>query len=416
MAPRARGDAVSMDAQERGGVPAVTGPSGSVADDKPVVAVWRSLWLPGSETFVHDHLASLQRYEPLTLGLYQDAPDFQLIPDRAPFARTGYRARLAAVSSRLGHVGVYESILRRRRPSLVHAHFGTGAVEALPVARRNRLPLVVTFHGHDVNRAPLEDASGRYRRRLAEVFDYASVLLAVSEFIAGRLLDLGAPADKVRVHHLGIPLRPPLPDPAADRAGVTFVGRLTRQKGVEDLLLALADLPADLLARTPVRIVGDGPERQRLETLARSLPVSEIAFLGRLAPEQVASLLATTALFVGPSTTVPEGDAEAFGLAALEASRAGVPVVSYDYAGMPEAVVDGVTGLLAPVADVHGLAERMQALLTDRGRAVALGAAGQRRVVADFDVLDRTRALEEIYDEVCRSARRPGRHRRARGA
>ena len=383
----------------------------SVADDKPVVAVWRSLWLPGSETFVRDHVASLRGYQPLTLGLYQDEPDFSLTPDRAPFARTGYRARLAAASSRLGHVGVYEPILRRHRPSLLHAHFGTGAVEALPVARRNGLPLVVTFHGHDVNRAPLDDVSGRYRRRLAEVFDYASVLLAVSEFIAGRLLALGAPADKIRVHHLGIPVRPPLPDPHADRTGVAFVGRLTRQKGVEDLLLALAQLPPSLLASTPVRIVGKGPERARLEELARSVPDADIVFLGRLPPEEVADLLATSALFVGPSTMVPEGDAEAFGLAALEASRAGVPVVSYDYAGMPEAVVDGVTGLLAPVGDVSGLAQRMQALLTDRARAVSLGAAGQRRVVADFDVLDRTRVLEEIYDEVCRAARRPARLR-----
>ncbi len=209
-------------------------------------------------------------------------------------------------------------------------------------------------------------------------------------------------------------MRPPLADPHADRTGVTFVGRLTRQKGVEDLLLALAQLPPSLRASTPVRIVGKGPERERLEVLARSVPGADISFLGRLTPEEVADLLATTALFVGPSTTVPEGDAEAFGLAALEASRAGVPVVSYDYAGMPEAVLDGVTGLLAPVGDVTGLVDRMQALLTDRGRAVALGAAGQRRVVADFDVLDRTRALEEIYDEVCRAGRRPERPRPVR--
>ena len=387
----------------------------SGAGDKPVVAVWRTLWLSASETFVRDHLESLRRYEALLIGLYQDDPDLGVTPDRAPFARSGYRAHLASVSSRLGHVGVYEPILLRRRPCLIHAHFGTGAVEALPVARRNRLPLVVTFHGHDVNRAPLEDASGRYRRRLAEVFDYASVLLAVSEFIAGRLLELGAPADKVRVHHLGIPLRGPLPDPRADRAGVTFVGRLTRQKGVEDLMLALAQLPPSLLASTPVRIVGKGPERQRLESLARSVPGAHIAFLGHLASDDVATLLATTALFVGPSTAVPEGDAEAFGLAALEASRAGVPVVSYDYAGMPEAVIDGVTGLLAPVGDVACLAERMRALLTDRERAVALGAAGQRRVVAEFDVVDRTRALEEIYDEVCRADRRPACRRLRRG-
>jgi glycosyltransferase involved in cell wall biosynthesis len=321
-------------------------------------------------------------------------------PDRAPFARTGVRRRLAAASSRLGHVGVYDRFLRRGGARLVHAHFGTGAVEALPIARRARLPLVVTFHGHDVNRAPAEDASGRYVRRLADVFDQASLLLPVSEFIASRLLELGADPDKIRVHHLGVPVPATLPRPEADRHGVTFVGRLTRQKGADDLLLALSRLDPSLLASTPVRVVGDGPERGRLEDLAQAVPGADIRFLGQRSSAEVADLLATTAVFVGPSKAVPEGDAEAFGLAALEASRAGVPVVSYDYAGIPEAVVDGVTGLLAPVGDVDGLAERLRVLLTDRAYAVRLGSAGQERVAAQFDVRERTARLETYYDEV----------------
>ena len=377
---------------------------------KPVVAVWRTLWLPGSETFVRDHLESLRRYEPLTLGLYHDDPGLDVRPDRAPFARTGTRRFLAAASSRLGHVGVFDGVLRRSRPDLVHAHFGTGAVEALPIARRHGLPLVVTFHGHDVNRAPVEDRSGRYLRRLADVFDYASALLPVSEFIGSRLRDLGADAEKVRVHHLGIPLPASLPDPAGPRRGVAFVGRLTRQKGVEDLLLALRRLEPGLLGVTPVRIVGDGPERRHLEEVARSIDGADVTFLGQRSSEEVAEILSTTAVFVGPSTAVPEGDAEAFGLAAIEASRAGVPVVSYDYAGIPEAVVDGETGLLAPVGDVAGLAERLQALLTDPAHGVLLGTHGQRRVVERFDVLTQTARLEEIYDEVVAARAVPEHH------
>jgi len=378
-----------------------------VADgNKPVVLVWRSLWVPPSETFVRDHIEHLQRWDALKLGLYRDADNIAQEPDRAPFARTAAGRRLAFLSARVGYAGLFDWQILRSRPRLVHAHFGTGAVEVLPIAKRHRLPLVVTFHGHDVNRAPREDSNGRYLSRLDRVFDYADALLPVSMFIAQRLAELGAPQDKISVHHLGVPVPRVLADPFRPRLGVTFVGRLTRQKGVDDLLRAYALLPPGLRERTPLRIVGDGPERSSLERLAGQVDGGDIAFLGRRDSGWIADLLARSAIFVGPSKAVPEGDAEAFGLALIEASLAGAAVVSYDYAGVPEAVVAGRTGLLAPLGDVPALAACMTALLTDRARSQRLGAAGQARVVKEFDVRGQTAALEHLYDVVSRRTQR----------
>lgn len=382
-----------------------------VDQQRPTVAVWRSRWLAPSETFVRDHVEGLTRWQALTLGLYHEESGLDVTPDLAPFARTATGRRLVGAASRLGYLGIYDTAVMRRRPALVHAHFGTGAVEVLPIARRHRLPLVVTFHGHDVNRAPREDPDGRYLRRLRQVFEYADVLLAVSKFIATRLVDLGAPPEKVRVHYLGVPVAEPLADPRSPRQGIVFVGRLTRQKGVDDLLEAYAQLPVDVRRRTPLRIAGAGPERDRLEDLAGGIPDGDVEFLGTVPSARVRELLAHAALFVAPSKEVPEGDAEAFGLALIEASLAGVPVLSYDFAGVPEAVVDGRTGLLAPEGDTVALSTHMQRLLQDPVLASTLGAQGQQRVVEDFDAATQTALLEDLYDEVAHDSRRAGRRR-----
>jgi colanic acid/amylovoran biosynthesis glycosyltransferase len=319
-------------------------------------------------------------------------------PDRAPFARTGPRRRLGSLSARTGYAGVFDRTVRTHRPRLVHAHFGTDAAAVLPVSQRLRLPLVVTFHGYDVLHAPATDP--RYAARLSDLFAGARVLLAVSDFLADRLVDLGAPPAKVRVHYLGIPVHKPFASLAAPREGIAFIGRLRPRKGADDLISAYARLPPYLRRANPLLIVGDGPQRAELEERARAVPDGTITFLGVQPPPEVADVLRSCLVFAGPSKSVPDGDTEAFGLVYLEAALAGAAVIAYAEGGVPEAVVDGVTGLLSPPADVARLAANLERLLTDAGLRARLGAAGQRRVIDAFDIVTRTAVLEALYDEV----------------
>ncbi|GGC16548.1 glycosyltransferase [Cellulomonas carbonis] len=359
--------------------------------------MWKSTWLPPSQTFVRDQLAAMTRWAPLRLGV-RDVPDALVHADRAPFGpgRVGRAAhRLSAAT---GHRGVYDRVLRERGARLVHAHFGTSAVGVLPVARRLGLPLVVTFHGYDVTREPGRGAAGaRYVERLRDVFAYADTLLAVSDHLAGRLVDLGAPEHKVRVHHVGIPVEAAAP-PVTVRDGVVLVGRLVDVKGPRDLVAAAARLPEPYRG-VPVRVVGDGPLARVLADDATAAGV-HLELLGRLPSPHVAAELARAAVFCGPSRTTAEGQEEAFGIVFLEAALHGLPVVAYRHGGVPEAVVDGVTGLLAPEGDVDALAAHLGSLLADPARAATLGAAGRARVLRDFDVRTQTARLEEVYDEV----------------
>jgi len=368
--------------------------------DPPLVAVWRTAWLPGSETFIRDHVTALRRWRPLLLGLRRLADGLDVVPARAPYGDAGLRRLAWSVGRRTGYLGAHDDLLLRRRPRLVHAHFGPDAVEVLPICRRHRLPLVVTFHGYDLSSELHTPHAEHYRARLADLFGYASLLLPVSHELERRLLELGAPPAKVQQHYLGVDLDRPGSPPRQEREGIVYVGRLIPRKGVADLIEAVALLPEALRTSTPVTIIGDGPERERLQRRAAEVPGARIHFRGRQPPEVVADALAGAAVFCGPSRTVAEGDTEAFGLVFLEAARAATPAVGYRHGGVVEAVVDGETGLLAAEGDVAGLRDRLVRLLHDPALAARLGAAGERRLRMEFDLRRQTEILETRYDEV----------------
>lgn len=365
---------------------------------QPRVVIWRDIWLPRSETFIRDQTDAMRRWEPVPLGLKRASEGLPVNPAFAPLPTWWPSDAIRALGSR-GLERAATRAVRRSGAVLIHAHFGPSAVHVLPIARASGLPLIATFHGYDVTRTPdLPFGQGTYyRRRLERVFDYADRLLAVSQFIAERVLALGAPEYKVAVQHVGIPIRDS--SSGTDRTGITFVGRLVDKKGVKDLLEAYALLPEPLRSSTPLRVVGMGPLEQRLRGYAEELGV-EVQWLGYQTSEQVAGILAATRVFCAPSRQSHDGNSEGFGMVFLEAALHGAPIVTYRHGGVPEAVLDGVTGLLAQEGDTRGLARRIEHLLTDDGLARRLGDAGRRRVNEQFDIQVCTSSLEDTYDKV----------------
>ena len=127
-------------------------------------------------------------------------------------------------------------------------------------------------------------------------------------------------------------------------------------KRVEDVIQIFAKISKEIPSK--LLMIGDGPERQNTEVLARSLCTQmDVRFLGK--QEAVEELLAVADVFLMPSET------ESFGLAALEAMACEVPVVSSNAGGIPEVNIEGVTGFLLPVGDVEGMAKRTLELLQD---------------------------------------------------
>jgi glycosyltransferase involved in cell wall biosynthesis len=270
-----------------------------------------------------------------------------------------------------------------------------------------RAPLFVTLHGYDVLPGRPQGmvqraASAWHRRGLRRLVRHGAHFLAVSDFLRNEALLAGVPADQVMTLRLGVDAEtfsPGQRDAAAAQAGgrVVFVGRLSRLKGGDDLIRAMSRVsrPAHL------EIVGDGPQREPWQALARSLGVPA-TFTGRLPQSAIRELLPGAALLVMPSRN-DGGRREAAGLTLLEAQACGVPVIAYASGGIPEMLVDGSTGRLVPEGDVPGLARCIDEILgLDEQEYQQLSSAARTHVEVSADSRSRARDLFALFEESLR--------------
>ncbi|GAA0470631.1 glycosyl transferase family 1 [Actinoplanes capillaceus] len=368
------------------------------------VAIWRSAMLPGSETFIRAQGDALTRWQPTYVGAVRAGSALSRPDDVITFPDGGgdfLRLRLTGASPRL------RTVLAEVRPDLVHAHFGGDGWLVSHSARRLGRPLVVTVHGHDVTRQPRAPGLHglRYRRNLRTVFDRAALVIAVSDVIRARAEQCGADPARIRVHHTGVPV-PHTPPIVPKRWDVVFVGRFVAKKGVDDLLTALSTLTAP---RPRALLIGDGPLLPSMRALAERLGV-DATFVGARPPASVKQHLAESRMLAAPSKTAPDGDTEGLPTTILEAGALGLPVVATRHSGIPEAVVDGETGLLVPEADPRSLGAALAHLLGDAGLRRRLGARARAHVATHFDLNTQTSRLEDLYDQaVHTSPSLPGR-------
>ena len=372
-----------------------SGPRSSTDDGR--LLVWKASWLPGSETFVRNQVDALSRWRATTLGVKRVESAVAATHDLVPFGDSFVERACRQAFLRTRRSRRIESLVTNGSFDVIHAHFLPDATLIEPIARQASVPLVITVHGRDVT--ALGDYSPRALERMRATLSAARKIVAVSGFIADKAISLGAPEDRVLVHHTGIPvdgLADAEADPANKEWDLCFVGRLVEKKGISDGIEAVAQ--KRLRKPLSMAIVGDGPLRSELIELARARGV-DVTLLGGLTPEGVRDVLSRSAVFVGPSKTAQDGDSEGFGMVFLEAALAGLPVVSYRHGGVPEAVEHGVSGLLSTEGDVLELAQSIVELLRDDLFRGQLGRAGGRRVRDRFDVRLQTHMLEAIYDE-----------------
>jgi len=258
----------------------------------------------------------------------------------------------------------------------LHAHFATAAAEvARDAGALAGLPVTVTAHAKDVFAGPNAAALPARLRGVRAV-------VTVSRFNAAHLQTV-LPGVPVHLVPNGVALAAPLAAPAA--GPVLCIARLVAKKGVDVLLRAVARLPAD----TVLEVVGDGPLRGELRALAGALGIADrVRFTGPLPftgqGPSVADALARCSVFALACRVADDGDRDGLPTVLVEAMAHGLPVVSTATAGIPELVVDGVTGLLVPSDDPVALAGALGRLRADRLLAARLGAAARTHVAEHY--------------------------------
>jgi phosphatidylinositol alpha-1,6-mannosyltransferase len=289
-----------------------------------------------------------------------------------------------------------------RKPSLVialHPHLAP-IVGAMKIRSRN-VGSMIFAHGIEVWQ-PLG-----WVRRVA--LQHADLALGPSEDTVRHLISTqGVRAENVQRLPWGLDpefdarladhAQPPLPAdfPHGGKIILT-VGRwdpAERYKGADTLVSALPRV-LQTAPDTFLVLVGDGADRPRLEQLARDSGVSErTRFLPRITKDELFACYAACNIFALPSS------GEGFGLVFLEAMAHGKPVIGGAHGGIPDVVVDGVTGLLVPHGEVVRLSGALELLLSNPARAAAMGAAGRDRVAREFTFEQFSARASRLMDDV----------------
>jgi len=168
------------------------------------------------------------------------------------------------------------------------------------------------------------------------------------------------------------------------RDGLVFVGRLVEKKGVAYLIEAVAILAVRYPA-LKLNIVGDGPLRGSLESLAAKFGVEEkVHFAGSVLNEDVPDFLRAAKISVMPSVVASSGDQEGLGLVAVEALGCGCAVVAFDLPAVRDTIIDGKTGLMAEPESSVDLADKIAMLLDDEALCAGLATEGRRYALGKF--------------------------------
>jgi phosphatidylinositol alpha-1,6-mannosyltransferase len=291
----------------------------------------------------------------------------------------------------------------------LHAQWSTlPAALALRAAQRLRF-VAVAAHGRELLLAPWRTAplaQRAYDAARRHALGSADRVLANSAYTAALARDLGVRDERVRVTGCGTDparFRPLDASALRERLGLggrpvlITIARLVLRKGVDSVLRAL---PHVRRAAPDVAyvVVGDGPERERLASLARELGLENaVHFAGAVSDAELPLWYSLANVFVMPARSEPP-DVEGFGIVFLEAGACERPVVALRAGGVPDAVADGTSGLLVTPGDLDELATKILALLLDPARAAEFGRRGRERVLSELNwnaVTDRTLAALE---------------------
>ena len=282
---------------------------------------------------------------------------------------------------------------RLRADVSVHAQWQTAGIAVL-ARRLTGYPrrIVCAAHGRELLFNPLAGLPGgraAYDSLRRWSLAQPDALLPVSRYTARLLRDQGVPPSRLHVVPNGTNLdhfRPRGGTALRDRLGIgtrpmlLTVGRLVPRKGVDTMLRALPPIAASV-PEVQYVVAGTGPDRGRLEHLAVRWGVRDrVHFVGYVTDDALPSYYSAADLFVMPAREAPP-DVEGFGLVFLEANACGTPAVGARSGGIPDAIVEGETGLLVPSSDPASLASALSSLLRDPTRITTLGRQGRAHTV-----------------------------------
>jgi glycosyltransferase involved in cell wall biosynthesis len=290
------------------------------------------------------------------------------------------------------------AVLNRARAELLHIYFGQIAVHLLPLISAWEKPSVVSFHGADVM---VDMNKTAYREATLQMLDAVSLVLVRSESLRRALVEIGCDRKKIEIQRTGIPLDQfgfrEREFPGNGEWRLVQAGRLIEKKGLPVTFHAFAVFVRQYPNAT-LTIAGEGPMLDELQELARELNIAErVSFTGFVSQEQLRDIYHRSHIFLHPSQTGRDGNQEGIPNSMLEAMAGGLPVFATQHGGIPEAIENGLSGVLVPERDHELLARALVEATRDPAFLSRIARSGAESVEKNFNLQQQAQRLEEIY-------------------
>lgn len=367
-----------------------------------------------AETFISDLILSLQKRSELVWFSGQHSIDEKIAERQLALGYSPYQSRMAKFLFKFGQLKGTKGYAWRMRlwlflarkklnkltsenlPDVAYIDFLTSAILVRSFLEEKNIPYIVHVHGYDIT-SELNDPE--YRKEVKKVFTTASYLVAASEYIKRLLILEGCSAEKVVVVRLGIASKKIEPMAWEQRLksnpSIVFLGRLVAKKNPIALLYAF-DLVNKKIPESSLTIIGQGPLHKEIGRCIEKLGLEDKVILaGALPQKESFEVMNRHWIYAQHSVCSFTGDKEGYAISPAEAAAHEIPVVSTIHNGIPEHVIEGVTGFLVPEFDYEKMAERIIYLIENPDLAQKMGRAGRQNII---EINNPEKRMEGIFD------------------
>ena len=287
--------------------------------------------------------------------------------------------------------------LIKNKINIILAEYGPTGCAILEIAKNLKIPLIVHFHGYDASSKKLLN---EYRAKYCELFEYSSNLVAVSMLMKERLIKIGADERKILYTPCG-------PDPGFgdinpdydNSVYALFVGRFVEKKAPWLLIELMRRIQSKGVGIILI-MVGDGALFETCRGLVKIHNLGEkVRLLGSVSHDEVKKLMAQAFCYIQQSITTIDEETEGTPVSILEASLAGLPVISTRHAGIPDIVIHEETGLLVDEFDIDTMAEYLIKLFWNRNLAREMGSKAKKRINDHFTLEKHISKLDSILEK-----------------
>ncbi len=362
-----------------------------------------SNFLPLTEIWIYNQIKFLQTAKPVVIC--RDRSNEKTFPATHIFCLNKkpklFSLLNLSVSRITGFIPFFSSVCKKTDCKILHVHFGNNGVKFTGLSRHLKTPLVCSFYGADAFKYPYQDTGNR--QKLQNLFKYSSTILVLGPYMKNALMELGCPADKIIIHHLGI-----------ETSAIEFKKRefdenkptrflmassFVEKKGIDICLKALS-LVKNRINFT-IDIIGDGVLKEEIIRLVDELELKDkITFHGYKDYSYMLELAMSCHAFLQASRTSSENDKEGTPMVMVDVMATGLPIISTNHSDIPEIVEDGITGFLAEENDIDSFAQKITEFWDKRENISTMSINCRKKVESNFDAKKQSSILNNIYNNL----------------